>query len=194
MGIYTDHYPEFGNQHVMACKLLFDFSLYWGINALRFVNGKFADIGFTQALLPQFAILFPLTARVQQLFKDWHRLAPAEQRPAFVSTGSLHLLHDKQLALDTPVTDDEQLKAMFAANTQFQQALAVLIFHEALRSALPEVAIDEHRPINPVAIGLDPERWEADGLFDDSGLSLARAREIAPGIEEHWLGERTATA
>ena len=63
LGIYTDQYPEFGNQHVMACKLLWDFSLYWAINALRFVNGKVADLGFTQALLPHFGVLFPLTAR-----------------------------------------------------------------------------------------------------------------------------------
>ena len=42
--IYTNHYPEFGNQQVMAFKLLWDFSIYWSINALRFVNGKVTDL------------------------------------------------------------------------------------------------------------------------------------------------------
>ena len=124
---------------------------------------------------------------MQQLFIDWHRLEPAEQRPGFVSTNNIRLVHEKQVALDTLVPDDEELKAMFAANTEFLRALAVLIFHEAVRSTLPDVTIDEHRPINPLAIGLDPARWEPDGLFDDSGrVSPARARSRRTSRSTGW--------
>ena len=46
--------------------------------------------------------------------------------------------------------------------------------------------------INPLAISLHPERWEADGLYSDDGISLAQAREMLPGIEEMDLEARGA--
>ena len=193
LGIYTDHYAEFGNQHVMAMKLLWDFSIYWSISSLRFVNGKLTDLPFTQAIMPHLGSVFQMTARMQQVFRGWHRLSSPQQWPGFVGSNGIPLVHEKQAALDTPISDDEELKARFAANSEFLRALAVLIFHEALRSlSLP--AIEENQPINPLALSLDPDRWEVDGLFDEAGLSLARAREIAPGVDEQWLGEQLAAA
>jgi flavin-dependent dehydrogenase len=193
LNLYLDHYAEFGDQHVMAMKLLWDFSIYWSISCVRFVNEKLTDLPFTQAILPQLGFVFQLVARMQQLFRDWHRLGTPEQRPGFVSTNQIPVVHEKQAALNTPIDDDEALKATFAANTEFLKALAVLIFHEAVRSlSLPE--IDEKQPVNPLAVGLDPERWEADGLFDENGMSLARAREVLPGVEERWLGQPIAAA
>jgi flavin-dependent dehydrogenase len=188
LGVYTNLYPVFGNQSVMAFKLLWDFSVYWSITALRFLNGKLTDMQFTQAALPHLLTVFQLTARMQDLFKEWHRLAPAEPRPGLVATNNISIVHEKHCALDAPVEDDEKLLAMFAENAEFVRALAVLIFHQALRS-LPDATIDEATKINPAAIGLDARRWEEDGLFDDAGLSLARARELAPGVEASWIDQ-----
>jgi flavin-dependent dehydrogenase len=193
LGIYTDHYAEFGNQHVMSMKLWWDFSIYWSITSLRFVNNKLTDLPFTQAILPHLGLVFQMTARMQQLFRDWHRLSSPKQGPGFVGTNNVPLVHEKHGALNTTVDDDDELKAMFAANAEFLRALAVLIFHEAVRSlSLP--AIDASQPINPLAVSVDPERWTADGLFDDAGLSLERARQIAPGVNEQWLGQPLTAA
>ncbi len=75
-------------------------------------------------------------------------------------------------------------------NLKYLEALAVWIFHRAARN-LPEPP-DENRPINWLAISLHPERWEADGLYSDDGISLAQAREMLPGIEEMDLEARGA--
>ncbi len=174
----------------MAFKLLWDFSIYWSINALRFVNGKVTDMAFTQAILPHLLAVFELTARMQELFKDWHRRMVSSgsgpsQRPGFVATNNIPIVHDKQARLDTTVPDDE-LKQLFAENAEFLRALAVLIFHQAVRST--GQTLDESQPIDPLKIGLDAERWPED-LFADDGMSLQRARELAPGVEEHWLDQ-----
>jgi flavin-dependent dehydrogenase len=191
LGLYQDHYAEFGNQHVSVMKLLWDFAIYWSISCLRFVNSKLTDLPFTQAIIPQLGMVFQLTARMQQLFRDWHRLSSPEQWPGFVAINDITCVHEKQEALNRTIDDDEELKAVFAGNAELLRAIAVLIFHEAVRSlSLP--AIDENQPINPLAVGLDPERWEADGLFDEAGLSLSRARQIAPGVDEKWLGKPVA--
>ena len=42
--------------------------------------------------------------------------------------------------------------------------------------------------INPYAVSLDPSRWEADGLFDGSGMSLTEARQTpAAGVESLYM-------
>jgi len=100
-------------------------------------------------------------------------------------------VHARHGALDEPVGDDEKLLAMFAENVEFLRGLAVLIFHHAVQS-LPDQSIDESQKINPLAISLDPQRWESEGLFDESGITLARARELAPDVEENWIDQAVA--
>jgi hypothetical protein len=39
---------------------------------------------------------------------------------------------------------------------------------------------------------LKPERWDEDGLFAEDGMTLARAKELLPGIEEMDLEARGA--
>ena len=83
--------------------------------------------------------------------------------------------------------DDETLKAKIAANADLLEAIAVLIFAKAART-LGDVAPDETTKIDPYAVSLDPDRWEADGLFDENGLSAAEARQgPAGGLESCWM-------
>jgi hypothetical protein len=83
--------------------------------------------------------------------------------------------------------DDEALKAKIASNADLMEAYTVIAFHKACE-ALGDGAPDEDAKINPYAVSLDPGRWDADGLFDGSGLSLAEARETpASGAETLWM-------
>ena len=67
------------------------------------------------------------------------------------------------------------------------EAFAVLAFSRAAQN-LGDAAPAEDDKINPYAVSLDPARWEADGLFDGSGLSLAEARETdAAGLANLFL-------
>jgi len=68
----------------------------------------------------------------------------------------------------------------------------VLAFSRAAVN-LGDAAPGEDEKINPYAVSLDPSRWEADGLFDGSGLSLVEARETeAAGLQNLYL-EAVAT-
>ena len=108
-----------------------------------------------------------------------------------LATNNIPPVHQRHGALDEPVGDDDKLLAMFADNVEFLRGLAVLIFNQAVKS-LPDQTIDENQKINPLGISLDPDRWEADGLFDESGLTVAQARELAPDVEENWIDQAVA--
>jgi hypothetical protein len=87
--------------------------------------------------------------------------------------------------------DDDQLKARMAANADLLEAYAVLAFNRAARN-LGDAAPGEDQRINPAAISLDPSRWEADGLFDGSGMTIAEARESPAGGMEKLFMEAIA--
>lgn len=185
-GTYTNAYPAFGDAQVMAAKLLWEFASYWAVAALPFMQGKLLDLEFGKAVGADVRRMLVPGARIEQMLRDWHELERHEWRNAFISNRSFPGLWQLHTDLHAEL-DDEGLKASYARNADLLEAIAIVIFHNALESAGHE--IDENTKINPAAIGLDPERWERDGLFNGSGLSLVEARSMTPGIENMLLAE-----
>lgn len=66
------------------------------------------------------------------------------------------------------------------AEPRAASVVEVAAFHNAA-SALPEPPPHD-RPVNSYAVGLDPARWEADGLFSEPGLTLAEAMDVVDGL------------
>ena len=58
------------------------------------------------------------------------------------------------------------------------------------------LSADAPRPrasVRALGIGLQPDKWEEEGLYSDDGMTLAEATALLPGIEEFWLETRGAT-
>jgi hypothetical protein len=88
--------------------------------------------------------------------------------------------------------DENELRGRLKRQVQVTEAMAVTIFHMAAR-ALPTQP-DPQRPVNPYMVSLQPERWEADGLYEgDVVLPLEAALQIAPGVQNLSL-DRTPVA
>jgi hypothetical protein len=65
----------------------------------------------------------------------------------------------------------------------------VVVFEKAARLLNGE-PFDRKRPVNPYAVSLDPDRWEADGLYDDeAGITWRDARKLCKGLQFAWLDE-----
>jgi hypothetical protein len=83
--------------------------------------------------------------------------------------------------------DDDALAAQFAANAELMEAYSVLAFHRAATN-LGDAAPGEDEKINPYAVSLDPDRWEADGLLNGEGMTVAEARQTgAAGMENLFM-------
>jgi hypothetical protein len=182
---YEGQYVFWGDPQVMMCKIACNNIIYWATHALLFFHRKLTDPEYMASVMPDLERFWALNERLEQMFRDWFEIGAREYHRAFVApTGfpSMGLRH-VELAANF---DDEALRAKIAENADLFEAVAVAIFHKAAQS-LPEGAPDPDAKIDPYAIGLDPDRWEEDGLFSDSGLTLAEANERAPSIENLWL-------
>jgi len=63
----------------------------------------------------------------------------------------------------------------------------VVLFHRAAQN-LGDAAPAADVKINPYAVGLDPGRWEADGLFSGDGMTLTDAlASDAAGIANLYM-------
>ena len=179
---YEDQYAVFGNPWVMNPKLGWDV-VNLHVPPLLMLNGKFDDLEFMRSVDDILQRFFDLNIRVERLFRDWHAL---EQRPYEGMPGLGGPVGPALAVLDALEGryDDDALRARLAGHLAMVEAMAIQIFHKA-SAALPSPPDD--RPLNPYGIGLDPDAWEADGLYEPPGLTLAEAVERAPGVGFLWL-------
>lgn len=189
--LYKDNYQFFGNPQVMLAKQLVDNNAYFSTLAFLFLHDKLTDLDELALFLEQLEPVIELSGRMQELFRDWHAL---ENEPyEGVSTLSTEFKPMRQRCMQlTEAVDPDAMVEQLAQNARIMQAVAIWVFHKAAR-ALPEPP-PEDATINPDAISLKPERWNADGLFSGEGMTLAQACELLPGVEEFSLAERAARA
>ena len=187
--LYRDQYQFFGNAQVMVAKVVWDSLIYFTLLGSPFVHGKLAKIEDIEKFSEIADIVIPVIPRMQQLFRDWHALGQTQYEGVSVLSKQLepYIWAQEEIGL---AGNDEELLERAHRKVETIKALAVWIFHKAAKS-LPDPP-DESVPINPLAISLQPEHWEEDGLFSDDGLTLAQAVEQLPGIEEMDLEARGA--
>jgi flavin-dependent dehydrogenase len=184
---YTRQYEVWGNAEVMTAKVFWDLLLYWGIRALRYVSGVWHDPDFYASVRDDLARAHQLHGRAQKFFRDWHAIDDREFEDVFVLMGSFTTLAERRAELEGPLEPDV-VKTRIAENVERMEATAVAMLHKACEQ-LDGADLDPERPVNPYAIGLDPGRWEEDGLFEEPGLTLEQARERAPGVDNIFVDE-----
>ena len=187
---YEGQYEFWNNPTVMNVKIGANNIHYWGCNALLFFKQKWHDVDFMARVRPDVERLWAITRRLESMYRDWNALESREWRRAIVSTAAFPAMFERHEDLERPF-DDDALAAQLAANADLMEAYAVLAFHRAAQN-LGDLAPGADERINPYAISLDPDRWEADGLFNGSGLSLAAARQTPAQGMENLLMEAIA--
>jgi flavin-dependent dehydrogenase len=188
--LFENQYVFWDNPMVMNVKISANNIYYWGCLGLLFFHRKLTDLELMATVRPDVERMWTMTRVLEAMFREWHELESREWRRAMVPTQDFPAMFDRHKDMIAGF-DDEQLKARLAANADLLEAYAVLAFNRAA-SNLGDAAPGEDQKINPNAISLDPSRWEADGLFDGSGMTIAEARESPAGAMENLFMEAIA--
>jgi flavin-dependent dehydrogenase len=187
--LYKDQYQFFGNPQVMLGKLMYDNTAYFCTLAFLFLHDKMTDLDELGLVVDQFETIIPLLGRIQDVCREWHQIDQRRFEGVSIFTKHFQVMVDRQRDLTVPFSG-EAFRERALENIAVLKAMAVYIFHLAAKH-LPDPP-DPERPINALAISLDPERWEEEGLFSDDGMTLAQARELLPGVEEFDLDAQGA--
>ena len=186
---YNDLYPLFGN--LLATTVMFSWyrMSYFGVPVLLFYEGKLSDPVFLAGVKDELDRFMRLVPRVERMIREWHALEQTEAEGVLVRPAEFEyigqVMGDLAASRDQrgAAFDEAALRDKIAERMRKLEAAAVTLFGEAA-SQLPEGSIDPDAKINPYAVGLEPERWDADGLFDGSGMTVAEASAEARGIAE----------
>jgi flavin-dependent dehydrogenase len=188
--LYENQYVFWDNPMVMNVKISANNIYYWGCLGLLFFHRRLTDPDLMAALRPDVERMWTMIRTLEAMFREWHELESREWRRAMVPTQDFPAMFDRHKDMIAGF-DDDQLKARMAANADLLEAYAVLAFNRAARN-LGDAAPGEDQRINPAAISLDPSRWEADGLFNGSGMTIAEARDSPAGGMEKLFMEAIA--
>lgn len=155
-----------GNPQAIVAKVAWDHAWYWAVNCPRFMAGRQCDIegmaSFGQPLLRA----VELTARMQDFFREWHRLDNRPCTDAHVDTSPFPLSLESALA-GVSELGLEEFSQRLADNLVILEAMAVVLCDEAAR-----------RTGNPPPAGgrIDPYTFtlEGDGT-GEQGMTVAEA-------------------
>jgi flavin-dependent dehydrogenase len=186
---YEGQYVFWDNPAVMNVKISGNNIYYWGCLGLLFFHRKLADLELMAAVRPDVERMWAITRQLEAMYREWNELESREWRRAMVPTSAFPAMFERHKEMVAGF-DDEALKARLGANADLMEAYAVLAFHRAATN-LGDAAPGEDEKINPYAVSLDPDRWEADGLIGE-GLSLAEARQTQAAEMENLFMEAIA--
>lgn len=128
---YAGQYPLMGNAQVLTAKVAWDFSIYWGVNALLFFHNRSQDLLMWQALRHVLARFDNLNLRMQQFFRDWDAQSLHQQwTPTFVNYMEVKFVHELHIRLNDGL-DDGALKERIAQNVALLEAIADEMFQYA---------------------------------------------------------------
>ncbi|MFM5917405.1 MAG: NAD(P)/FAD-dependent oxidoreductase [Novosphingobium sp.] len=174
--VYPAAFATFANPLVFLVKHIWDSAFYWSIICPIFMQNTMDCPVMLSAMKERLDRLAELQARVQALFTDWAARSARPRPSAFFDVSLIPYFQLIVLELNLPRRGQEILDALDRNIARLEEA-AQVIFFSAIEELYPEefARFDRHW-VNAWGIGLDPARWEKDGLFQ----STTPARDLAP--------------
>lgn len=195
IGTYENQYPLMGNAQVMTCKVVWDFSIYWGVNALIFFHNRSQDLTFWTDLRHELTRYDKLNVRMQQFFRDWDVLQHepngsnttvpglTDWQPSFINYMEIPYLHELHTELVAGLNETE-LKARVIENINLLEVIADEFYQQARRTT-PQA--DQLR--SPVAT----EQEQQNGhQYRNGGTNGANGMGNGATGEKHFSNGRTS--
>lgn len=160
-------YSLFGHPPAIASKLIWDNVAAWGFLCPQMFNSIYLDpFGKHAQIRAITADFYSLTTRMHKMFSDW-----AKQNSSltfdFLDYLSLDFLTRHRTRNLKSGKEMPELLADHQQNMATAEEVAQVLFLLAVEDTMPEqmYRFGTNPWVNAWRISLDPERWEADGLF-----------------------------
>ena len=110
--IYRGSYDIFGMTHIMAAKIVFDWSIYWEFLGQLCFQNMLARPEFVRPVFEVGRQYVEINQRVQQLFRDWGNRATNRDTFDFLNPFDVPFCHEAHVDLARKKTGEETLERM----------------------------------------------------------------------------------
>ncbi|MBD2409422.1 FAD-dependent oxidoreductase [Nostoc calcicola FACHB-389] len=162
-----------GNGTVMSMKFIWDVLAGWTFSGLMMFNSIFLDRELRIKVQQSHSKFFPLSYRMQKLFRDWANKSLHRVNFEFIDYLAIPFVNElRSRNLKYNQTESEIIENYFVS-LQLLEEVAQVMFHLALEDTMPEMLpkVSSNSWLNAWAISLDPSKWGADGLFEPKSES-----------------------
>lgn len=173
---YQDAYPTFGSPFLYTHKLAWDSAMYFAILQQTMTQNVHDDPGGLDAMDRTLDRLAPLNRAMQRLFRDAFRIDGRLDVYEGMRTWAPRITQYADAALDKCLAGG--LDAFFDARMDRLEGIATELFGSIIRHSpsIPAEQADRvlkaRVGIDPRAVSMHPEKWEADALFDPARPAL----------------------
>lgn len=176
LNTYQNQYPVMGNEQVMLAKIIWDWAIYWGVNAFMFFReNKSFDLQWLSTVQSEMRRFNELNNTMQSLFKEWDRIENPVVSDQLFSLLDLEFLYKLHTGLVVDL-DSEESRAQLIENIRTLEILA----REYCRyvSALKDPA--------------EPSMKAAQELIESLKLdqSLTASERMQNDLSTIWLSKR----
>lgn len=124
LNTYQNQYPVMGNEQVMLAKIIWDWAIYWGVNAFMFFRGnKSFDLEWLATVQPEMQRFNVLNNNLQKLFIEWNKIEDAVITDQLFSLLDLEFLYKLHTGLVVDL-NSEECKVQLAENIRTLEILA----------------------------------------------------------------------
>ena len=158
--IYLDKYQLMGNPQTMILKILWDFSTYWAIPVLLFVNKGFTNVQLIRNLSSSSDGVLrrygPLNASLQNLLVEWVDDDNVKFENEYVDPLSVDFLKQFHLGIEKRSSDNESLEATLLSNLELLEKALCEIFRKVY---VQKNGACDFEYIDPYHLSLDPNKY-----------------------------------
>lgn len=124
MATYEDQYPVMGNPRVMLAKIIWDWAIYWGVNAFLFFNSnKSFDWHWLSSVQQEMIRFNRINNSMQSLFKYWNKIDKPDIHGCMFSLLDLEFLYKLHTGLVAELSE-EQARRQLAENIQVLEIIS----------------------------------------------------------------------
>jgi 2-polyprenyl-6-methoxyphenol hydroxylase-like FAD-dependent oxidoreductase len=160
-------YTYFGEPLVMSMAFLWDAVVGWGVAAPQMFNGIYLHREARVKVREALGDFYALALQVKQLLIDWGQMSKGRLTFEFIDYFNVPFVNHVYARNLRPGKSVEELVADHQATLRTLEEFAQAILLVAVEDTMPSQLGRFREPvwINAWAIGLEPGRWEEDGLF-----------------------------
>jgi flavin-dependent dehydrogenase len=131
MSLYQDQYEIFGDAEVMAAKVIWDYTYYWGILCQITFQQRLADIALLGKVRDKLFEAAALNREMQAFFRRWYALNSRPNAAVMWDQGKLDWFLEMNATLSDRL-DEQQLIARIEANVETMRNLSATMVAQAL--------------------------------------------------------------
>ncbi|MEM7581413.1 MAG: FAD-dependent oxidoreductase, partial [Cyanobacteria bacterium P01_A01_bin.80] len=160
-------YNCLGNGIVMATKFIWDVLAGWTFGGLMMFNSIFLDQQFRMKVQQTNGKFFPLSYRMQNLFRDWAKKSLHRVNFEFIDYLAIPFVDELRTRNLKSHKTESEIMQDYQTTLKLVEEVAQVIFLLAVEDTMPQMLpkVISSSWLNAWAISLDPMKWQADGLF-----------------------------